>query len=74
MTRILQGFAFSSKLGLFYLNLNGATKFKYEKKNEKNSGRSSKMTPSSPILLLLSFSPNDAKAKCILNSRVRYIR
>ena len=27
-----------------YLNLTGATKFKYERKNEKNSGHSSKMT------------------------------
>ena len=35
MTRILQGFAF----------LCGATNFKYEKKNENTSGRSSKMTP-----------------------------
>ena len=25
--------------GFCYLNLTGATKFKYEKKNEKNSGR-----------------------------------
>ena len=30
--------------GFCYLNLAGATKFKYEKKNEKNSGRSSKKT------------------------------
>ena len=29
--------------GFCYLNLTGATKFKYEKKNEKNSGRSKKM-------------------------------
>ena len=29
-----------------YLSLTGAFKFKYEKKNEKNSGRNSKMTPS----------------------------
>ena len=35
-----------SNYGFCYLNLTGATKVKYEKKNEKNSGRSSKMTPS----------------------------
>ena len=47
MTRILQGFTFLCKLGLLsFLNLTGATKFTYEKKNEKNSGRSYKMTPS----------------------------
>ena len=28
-----------------YLNRSGITKFKYERKNEKDSGRSSKMTP-----------------------------
>ena len=32
--------------GFYHLNLAGITKFKYEKKNEKDSGRSSKMTPS----------------------------
>ena len=32
--------------GFCHLNLAGITKFKYEKKNEKGSGRSSKMTPS----------------------------
>ena len=32
--------------GFCHLNLAGITKFKYEKKNEKDSGRSSKMTPS----------------------------
>ena len=32
--------------GFCYLNLTGATKFKYEREKEKNSGRSSKMTPS----------------------------
>ena len=42
MTKILEGFASLCK----YLNLTGATKLKYEKKNEKNSARSSKMTPS----------------------------
>ena len=31
---------------LCYLNLAGITKFKCERKNEKNSGRGSKMTPS----------------------------
>ena len=31
---------------LCYLNLAGITKFKCERKNEKNSGRCSKMTPS----------------------------
>ena len=36
-----------------YLNLTGATKFKNEKKNEKNYGRSSKMTPSCKSGLLL---------------------
>ena len=41
------GFYFScANYGFCYLNLTGATKVKYEKKNEKNSGRSSKMTPS----------------------------
>ena len=45
-TRILQGFAFLCKLGLFYLNLAGIDKSKYERKNEKDSGPSSKMTPS----------------------------
>ena len=38
--------AFQCKLGLCYLNLAGIAKFKYEKKNEEDSGRSSKMTPS----------------------------
>ena len=32
--------------GFCYSNLTGITKFKYERKNEKDSGRSSKMTPS----------------------------
>ena len=31
--------------GFWYSNLTGITKFKYERKNEKDSGRSSKMTP-----------------------------
>ena len=47
-----EGFAFFCKLELFcYLNLTGATKFKYERKSEKNSGRNSKMTPSCKCLL-----------------------
>ena len=45
-TRILPGFAFLCKLRLLLLNPNGITKFKYERKNEKDSGGSSKMTPS----------------------------
>ena len=44
-TKILQGIAFLCKLDLLYLNLAEATKFEYERKNEKDSGRSSKMTP-----------------------------
>ena len=32
--------------GFCYLNLAGITKFKYERRNGKDSGRSSKMTPS----------------------------
>ena len=32
--------------GFCHLNLAGVTKFKYEKRNEKDSGKSSKMTPS----------------------------
>ena len=47
-----EGFAFLCKLELFcYLNLTGATKFKYVRKSEKNSGRNSKMTPSCKCLL-----------------------
>ena len=39
-----------------FLNLSGITKFKYERKNEKDSCRSSKMTPSCkwPIAQVLS--------------------
>ena len=44
MTKILRGFAFLCKLGLLFFKPRWATKFKYEKKNEKNSGRSSKKT------------------------------
>ena len=49
------GFCFPVQIsGFAYLSLTGATKFKYEKKTQKNSGRSSKMTPSCkwPILTL----------------------
>ena len=41
--------------GFCYLNLTWATKFKYEKKNEKISGRSSKMTPRANDLLRPTF-------------------
>ena len=39
--------------GFCFLNLAGITKFKYDRKNEKDSGRSSKMTPSCkwPVVL-----------------------
>ena len=40
------GLAFLCKSGFCYLNLTKAAKFKYEKKDQKNSGRSRKMTPS----------------------------
>ena len=45
-TRILQGFANIScaNLGFCYLNLTGITKFEYERKDETNSGLSSKKT------------------------------
>ena len=36
----------SGNYGFCYLNLAGITKFKYEREDEKDSGRSSKMTPS----------------------------
>jgi len=45
-TRMLQGFAFLCKLGLLLFNPRRISKFKYERKNEKYSGRSGKMTPS----------------------------
>ena len=45
-TKILQGVPFFSNYGFYHLNLAGITKFKYEKKNEKDSGRSGKMKPS----------------------------
>ena len=46
-TRILRVFAFLCKLVLLLFNINLAsyTKFKCQRKNEKNSGRNSKMTP-----------------------------
>ena len=40
------GFCFLVQITAFVINLAGITKFNYEKKNEKDSGRSSKMTPS----------------------------
>ena len=49
------GFCFLVQIRAFvFFSLTGATKFKYEKKTQKNSGRSSKMTPSCkwPILSL----------------------
>ena len=47
-TRILQGFAFLCKWGLllFKPHWDSWTKFKYERRNENDSGRSSKITPS----------------------------
>ena len=45
-TRILQGFAFLCKVGRLSFKPPGITKFKYERKNEKDSSCSSKMTPS----------------------------
>ena len=45
-TRILQGFAFLCKLRLLLFKPHWDYKFKYERKNEKDSGRSSKMIPS----------------------------
>ena len=54
-TRILQGFPFLCKLGLCYLKLAGKIKFKYERKNEKDSGRSNKMASSGkrPICMIM---------------------
>ena len=40
------GFCFLVQIRAFVINFTGATKFKYEKKTEKNAGRSSKMTES----------------------------
>ena len=47
------GFCFLLQIRAFVINLTGATKFKFERKNKKNSGRCSKMTPSCkwPILV-----------------------
>ena len=44
---VVQGFAFLCKLGLLFFKpqWDYKLKFKYERKNEKNSCRSSKMTP-----------------------------
>ena len=42
----LRGLLSCANLGFCYLNLTGITKFEYERKNEKDSGRISKMTPS----------------------------
>ena len=46
MTSILQGFAFLRKLGLLLFKPHWDYQIKYEKKTQKNSGLSSKMTPS----------------------------
>ena len=46
-TRILQGFTFSCKLALLFLNSTGITKFKHETKYEMNTGLSSKKALSS---------------------------
>ena len=58
---------------LCYLNLAGITKFKCERKNEKNSGRSSKMTPSSKwpirIFLYLSYSFGIETINTFIDSR-----
>ena len=45
--------------GFCYLNLTGITKFKYERKNEKDSGLSSKMTPSCKWLIWSTVAGND---------------
>ena len=58
---------------LCYLNLAGITKFKCERKNEKNSGRSSKMTPSCKwpvrIFLYLSYSFGIETINTFIHSR-----
>ena len=41
-----RGLLSCANLGFRHWNLAGITKFEYERKNEKDSGRSSKMTPS----------------------------
>ena len=53
-TRILQGLAFLCKLGLFYLNLAGIDKSKYEGTNEKDSGVSNKWCHRTKILSFIS--------------------
>ena len=45
------GFCFLVQITAFVINLAGITKFNYEKKNEKDSGHSSKMTPSCKWLI-----------------------
>ena len=60
---LLRPESFRVLLSCANLNLTGITKFKYERKNEQDSGRSSKMTPSCrpiakyfiPFRLLVSF-------------------
>ena len=47
------GFPFLCKLSPLLFKLAGITKFKSDRKNEKNSGRSSKMTPSCKWLLAM---------------------
>ena len=58
---------------LCYLNLPGITKFKCERKNEKNSGHSSKMTPSCKwpirIFLYLSYSFGIETINTFIHSR-----
>ena len=46
MTRILQNVVFLSKVGLLLFKLAWITEFKYERKNEKDSGHGTKMMPS----------------------------
>ena len=53
-TWILQGFALLCKLRLFYLNLAGIDKSKYERKNEKDSGVSNKWCHHTKILSFIS--------------------
>ena len=54
-TRILQGFLSCANYSFCHLNLAWITKFKCEKKNQKDSGRSSKMTPSCKLPIGKSF-------------------
>ena len=46
MTRIFQGFVFLVQIRTFVIYLAGITRFKYERKNLKDSGRSGKIIPS----------------------------